>query len=623
MNDGATVLVVDDDDAVRLLIARLLQRQQHKVTTAADGQQAWQLLHEQPFDLVLLDVVMPGLSGPKLLAQIKADSTLAPIPVLMVSAVEDTEAIAHCLELGAEDYLVKPPNSTLLKARVEACLARKSLRDRASADLKQLQVEKAGAESASQAKSQFLANMSHELRTPLNAIIGYSEMIQEDLLAADQADLLPDLQKIHTAGNHLLALVSDILDLSKLDAGKMLMACEPIEVAVLVADLARLIQPTVAANHNTLTIECPADIGTIESDPSKIKRILLNLLSNATKFTVGGAITLAVKRRDDDLVFQVRDTGIGIAPEQQQRIFHVFTQADESSTRKYGGTGLGLAISQRLSHLLGGSLSVESAIHQGATFTLSLPIASPAEIPPPILTLPTPEPRRALIMAVTGDRTLRDQLVQTLHPRGFRVVTAWCAPEGMRLVGELRPDAIVLDVSLPLPSSWVLLAQLKSDSIYSQIPILLVASTAAGGLVLGWFECLRQPVDPQRLLSLLSRPAQTNTVLLFQVEQTACQRALQAAGWKVLTATTQSAALKLLHDQSPDLVMVDWHLPVTDWLLPTQLSVPLINVLPLMLTPAESLRLAQGIQSLLSRADSRVDLLQRIDRSIAELMRKP
>ncbi|NJL20912.1 MAG: response regulator [Leptolyngbyaceae cyanobacterium SM1_3_5] len=193
----ATVLVVDDEAAGRLLLARLLQRQGHTVTEAPDGDSAWELLQAESFDLVLLDIIMPNRSGTQLLAQMKAEPTIAQIPVLMVSAVEEIDSIARCLELGAEDYLFKPPNAVLLKARVEACLARKQLRDREQANLRQLQAEKANAEALSRAKSQFLANMSHELRTPLNAIIGYSEMLREDLMAAGQAEFVLDLSKIH------------------------------------------------------------------------------------------------------------------------------------------------------------------------------------------------------------------------------------------------------------------------------------------------------------------------------------------------------------------------------------------------------------------------------------------
>jgi signal transduction histidine kinase len=229
-------------------------------------------------------------------------------------------------------------------------------------------------EIASQHKSKFLANMSHELRTPLNAIIGYSEMLQEEADDLGEAALLPDLQKINAAGKHLLGLINDILDLSKIEAGKMDLFLEDFSVPDLVRDVAAIVRPLVEKNANSLVVECADDLGTMHADLTKVRQALFNLLSNASKFTDHGTITLAVQREADDwLSFAVSDTGIGMTEEQMSRLFEAFSQAEASTRTKYGGTGLGLAISRQFCRLMGGDLTVESVYGQGSTFTARLP----------------------------------------------------------------------------------------------------------------------------------------------------------------------------------------------------------------------------------------------------------
>jgi PAS domain S-box-containing protein len=240
-------------------------------------------------------------------------------------------------------------------------------------DISDLLAARKASESANAAKSQFLASMSHELRTPLNAILGYSEMLQEDAAAAGEAGFIPDLQKIHAAGKHLLTLINDVLDLSKIEAGKMELNPETFEVRPLVEGVASTVAPLVARNENRLVVDIGADVGEVHADATRVRQILLNLLSNASKFTDHGTITLATGRSPEDLWFTVRDTGIGMTPEQIGRLFEAFSQAEVTTSAKYGGTGLGLAISKRFCEMMGGSVTVESAPGVGTAFTVRLP----------------------------------------------------------------------------------------------------------------------------------------------------------------------------------------------------------------------------------------------------------
>jgi len=233
------------------------------------------------------------------------------------------------------------------------------------------------AEQANRSKGIFLANMSHELRTPLNAIIGYGEMLLEEAEDLGQAGFIPDLQKIHAAAKHLLALINDILDLSKIEAGKMDLYYETFDVPPMIQDVVATIAPLVKKNANALKVHCADDLGAMRADLTKVRQTLFNLLSNASKFTEHGTITLEVSRETGAgggwVTFRVRDSGIGMTPEQMEKLFQEFSQADASTTRKYGGTGLGLAISRKFCRLMGGDITVESALGQGSTFTIALP----------------------------------------------------------------------------------------------------------------------------------------------------------------------------------------------------------------------------------------------------------
>ena len=375
-------------------------------------------------------------------------------------------------------------------------------------------------EDASRAKSAFLANMSHELRTPLNAIIGYSEMLQEDLRERGAADLVPDMVKIHGAGKHLLRLINDILDVSKIEAGKMDLLPEVFDVATLVRDVATTIGPLVAARGNTLEVRCAGAVGPMKADLTRVRQVLLNLLSNSAKFTQGGQVSLEVDllamNEESWVRFRVRDTGIGMTPDQLARLFKAFTQADVSTTRKYGGTGLGLVISRQLCQMMGGEVTVDSAPGTGSTFTMLLPtnMDRVADVEPePRAARSEDPPARsadagpATVLIVDDDRLVRDLLRRFLTKEGFRVMAAVSGEEGLRRARELRPSLITLDVVMSGMDGWTMLKALKADPQLAAVPVVMITivDNPALGLSLGASDYLTKPIDWSRLGRALGR----------------------------------------------------------------------------------------------------------------------
>lgn len=428
---------------------------------------------------------------------------------------------------------------------------------------------------ASKAKSDFVASMSHELRTPLNAIIGYSEILLEESEDLVRPELKPDLENIRGAGRHLLGLINDILDLSKIEAGKMDVFVESFDLVALLDDVRNTVQPLAAKNGNTLVLDYGRQLGKLRTDQTKLRQILLNLLSNAAKFTTGGQITLAARQTRMDsgygLEFEVSDRGIGMTPEQLSGLFQPFSQADASTTRKYGGTGLGLAITRHLCRMLGGDVVVESTFGEGSSFKVKLPHVD-ADV---VLTAPRVvwEPSDVgSVLVVEDGREDAKSLAGPLAKEGYRVTTAAGGAEGLRLAREEKPKAIVLDVANPDFDGWTILRSLKTDVELSDIPVILV--TVLGdrdmGFALGAAEHLTKPINPKELLRLLARVRRPETapdVLVVDDDQSTRDmlgRMLAKEGWRVREAANGAECLEQLASAVPAVMLLDLMMPEID-----------------------------------------------------------
>ena len=354
-----------------------------------------------------------------------------------------------------------------------------------------LQEAKEAAEAANRAKSAFLASMSHELRTPLNAIIGYGEMLEDVSVERGYADIARDLGRITSSGRHLLSLINDVLDLSKIEAGKTNLYLETFSLTPLIHEAALSTMPLVEENQNHLTLQLDPDLGHIHADVVKMRQILLNLISNAAKFTHHGEITIRAQRQKatptDLIIIQVADTGIGMTAEETQRIFQAFTQADDSTTRRYGGTGLGLTISSKFAELMGGSVSVESTPDVGSTFMVHIParVTSLSERHMGVLarqeelgedtTIIRPAPTRGVLLIIDDGPQDRDQMVRWLHTEGYRVYSAATGERGLRLTQKLQPLAIIMDVHLTQADGWQTIGEIRQSADLRHIPIVVAS----------------------------------------------------------------------------------------------------------------------------------------------------
>ncbi len=451
------------------------------------------------------------------------------------------------------------------------------------------------ARNASRAKSEFLANMSHELRTPLNAIIGYSEMLFEEASDAGYDDFLPDLDRIQASGKQLLSQINDILDISKIEAGKMDVYPEAFRVQTMIGEIESIVTPAITKNANRLVIVGAADGGEMFTDQIKLRQGLINLLSNAAKFTKDGTVTLTVARApdatgtgDDRLRFSVQDTGIGMTEAEMAKLFAAFTQADGSTTRRFGGTGLGLAITRSYCRMLGGDVTVTSVPGVGSTFTIELPAryvgtsvgagatadevettAAAGEGGPAAVRARGPE---LTVMVIDDELDFHTTVRQKLAGRGIRLLHAYGGEQALALLRADRPDVVLLDIIMPGMDGWAVMAEIKRVSGDRQIPVVICTKTQNQELAfaLGASDFLTKPFEAGELRRLLERyrkdPRDGQVLIVDDDDDTRgmLRRTLEKDHWQILEAANGRQALDRLTEARPAAILLDLMMPEMD-----------------------------------------------------------
>lgn len=618
--EPASILVVDDNESKLASIAAIVAGMGLNVVTASSGREALRQLLKHDFAVVLLDVYMPTMDGFETAILIHNRPRSAHTPIIFVTAEAGSEMErSRGYTLGAVDYIYSPIVLEVLRAKIAVFVGlfylNRQLRrqsDELQRHTEEIARKNLQLEMATKMKSEFLANMSHELRTPLNAIIGFSEILKDGLggkLTKTQGDYVTEIFK---SGMHLLSLINDILDLSKIEAGKMTLDLEVVAVAGVLEAGFSVIKEKALQHRIRLKLDVPDHAGDIVADARKVKQIVYNLLSNAVKFTPeGGEVRVcarAVKRGDmrlaapqggaihqlplpesdyqDFLEVQVCDNGIGIAQADLPRLFQAFLQLDSSLARQHEGTGLGLAMVRRLTELQGGTVGVASAPGHGSCFVVWLPwrkmLASPGQaepagsmsMPAETATVKGALARRALV--IEDDELAAATLRAHLESAGFRVDWAPDAVRGLEMAAQDRPDLITLDLLLPGMGGWEALARIKTSAQLSNIPVVIVSIVAdkKTGFALGAAKVLQKPVARKTLLDAIGelglgvgiggQPGRKFSVLVVDDDRKAVELIaahLEKQNCKVLRAYGGREAIASAQRLLPDLVILDLVMP--------------------------------------------------------------
>lgn len=650
--DPKRILAVDDSATFLAEAAAMLRDEGYDVLVARSGEQALELLAVQQVDCVLMDLLMPGMGGLEACRRIKADAQLRDVPLILLTAVQERAALLAGLEAGADDFVAKSGEFELLRARVRAQLRRKQFEDearRSSAEQHHSELEAAAARAAraladsraellaelerknatleqmnaelvraSQAKTNFLSTMSHELRTPLNAIIGFSVILRDGMAGSLSTRQHDFVSHIHQAGQHLLALVNDILDLAKIEAGKVDLLLEPLELDALLEDALVVVRERARGENISLQVQGLGGEGRLCADVRRLRQILYNLLSNAVKFTPsGGQISVQasrVTRREaaqgwpgfalgrrlplppspfqQFVQISVSDTGVGMSPAALDQLFKPFSQIKGERGGELEGTGLGLATAARLAELHGGCMAVSSEPGRGSCLSFWLPWREPGETsaaqgtgrtgseaesatvrsvpsPAPAPRGPRPAGGQPRALVVEPDAAAARQMRLQLEDAGFEVQVVTSAEEALADTDPAQhPDLITLDVRLPGLDGWTLLSQLKNLPGWAHVPVVVVSVDGRHevGLSLGAAAVLDKPVERQALnqeLELLGfKPGPSREFLVLLVDDQAQEleqiaHYLNRPGFSVLRAAGGAEGIELARRYEPDLIVLD------------------------------------------------------------------